>query len=55
MVVGNGGDKYSVFKMLQEGRAFLRPVPEFDALRLSMAYYTTEDDFERAFTMLEEL
>ena len=42
-------------KALQDGRAFLRPVPEFDALRLSAAYYTIEDDFERTFTLLEEL
>lgn len=56
-IKGKTGQQIGEFagKMLQEGRAFLRPVPEFDALRLSMAYYTTEDDFERAFTMLEEL
>ena len=51
------GDQIGAFaaKMLQEKRAFLRPVPEFDALRLSMAYYNTEEDFERAFEMLKEM
>ena len=56
-IKGKTGAQIGAFagKMLQERRAFLRPVPEFDALRLSMAYYNTEDDFERAFEMLTEL
>lgn len=56
-ISGKTGEQIGAFagRMLQEKRAFLRPVPEFDALRLSMAYYNTEDDFERTFTLLEEL
>ena len=56
-IVGKSGEQIGAFagKMLQEKRAFLRPVPEFDALRLSMAYYNTEDDFERTFAMLAEM
>jgi selenocysteine lyase/cysteine desulfurase len=38
-------------RMLTEGIAFLRPVPEFDALRLSTAYYNTEDEYERFFAL----
>ncbi|WP_309706747.1 aminotransferase class V-fold PLP-dependent enzyme [Armatimonas sp.] len=56
-ITGKTGDQIGAFaaKMLQEKRAFLRPVPEFNALRLSMAYYNTEADFERAFEMLKEM
>ncbi|MBB6052081.1 aminotransferase class V-fold PLP-dependent enzyme [Armatimonas rosea] len=56
-IAGKTGEQIGAFagKMLEEKRAFLRPVPEFDALRLSMAYYNTEEDFERAFAMLAEL
>ncbi|WP_395141244.1 aminotransferase class V-fold PLP-dependent enzyme [Armatimonas sp.] len=56
-ITGKSGEQIGAFagKMLHEKRAFLRPVPEFDALRLSMAYYNTEDDFERAFAMLAEM
>ena len=56
-ITGKTGEQIGAFagKMLHEKRAFLRPVPEFDALRLSMAYYNTEDDFERTFAMLAEM
>lgn len=56
-ITGKTGEQINAFaaRMLEERRAFLRPVPEFDALRLSMAYYNTEDDFERAFELLKEL
>lgn len=56
-LAGKTGEQIGAFaaKMLQERRAFLRPVPEFDALRLSTAYYNTEEDFERTFAMLTEL
>ena len=56
-IPGKTGKQIEAFaaKMLQERRAFLRSVPEFDAIRFSMAYYNTEDDFERAFAMLTEL
>ena len=40
-------------RMLAENRAWLRPVPEFDGLRLSMAYYNTEDEYERFFALLQ--
>ena len=39
----------------KQKRAFLRPVPEFNALRLSMAYYNTEEEYETLWEMLEEL
>lgn len=39
-------------RMLAEGRAFLRPVPEFNGLRLSMAYYNSPDEYERFFAMV---
>jgi selenocysteine lyase/cysteine desulfurase len=42
-------------KVLDEKRAFLRPVPEFDALRISAAYYNIEDDYERLWDLLAEL
>ncbi len=35
--------------------AFLRPVPEFDALRLSMAYYNIEEEYEKFFELIKEL
>ena len=56
-ITGKSGDALGAFagKMLTEKRAFLRPVPEFDALRLSMAYYNTEDDYERTFKLLTNL
>jgi L-cysteine/cystine lyase len=52
-----GGDRIGAFcgRMLTAGHAFIRPVPEFDALRLSMAYYNTDDDFERLFELLRAL
>lgn len=42
-------------RMLTENVAFLRPVPEFDALRLSMAYYNTEEEYEHFFDLSESL
>ena len=42
-------------QMLVEKIAFLRPVPEFDALRLSMAYYNLEDEYEQFFPLTEAL
>ena len=42
-------------RMLTENVAFLRPVPEFDALRLSMAYYNAEEEYERFFALTAEL
>jgi hypothetical protein len=42
-------------RMLLEKTAFLRPVPEFDCLRLSMAYYNIEDEYERFFALAEAL
>jgi selenocysteine lyase/cysteine desulfurase len=42
-------------KVLDEKRAFLRPVPEFDALRISAAYYNVPDDYERLWDLLAEL
>lgn len=56
-ITGKTGEQIGAFAgtMLTEKRAFLRPVPEFDALRLSMAYYNTEDDYERTFALLREL
>lgn len=52
---GRSGREIEAFvaRMLTEGRAFLRSVPEFDALRLSMAYYNIEDEYERFFRLLE--
>jgi selenocysteine lyase/cysteine desulfurase len=54
---GKSGAEILAFcnRMLKERRAFLRAVPEFDALRLSMAYYNTEDEYERFFRLLEAL
>jgi len=42
-------------KVLDEKRAFLRPVPEFDALRISAAYYNVPDDYERLWDLLADL
>ena len=42
-------------KVLNEKRAFLRPVPEFDALRISAAYYNVPDDYERLWDLLADL
>ena len=42
-------------KVLDEKRAFLRPVPEFDALRISAAYYNVPDDYELLWDLLAEL
>ena len=54
---GVGGQQIGEFcgRMLEEGKGFLRPVPEFDALRISAAYYNTVDDYERLFDLLSEL
>lgn len=41
-------------RLLAEDRAFLRPVPEFDGIRLSMAYYNTPEDYERFFALVDE-
>jgi selenocysteine lyase/cysteine desulfurase len=56
-ISGKSGADINAFagRMLAERRAFLRPVPEFDALRVSMAYYNIENDYERLFRLLEEL
>lgn len=43
-----------VLRMLTERTGFFRAVPEFDALRLSMAYYNTEEEYERFFRLLEK-
>ncbi|MCL5997463.1 MAG: aminotransferase class V-fold PLP-dependent enzyme [Chloroflexi bacterium] len=41
-------------RMFKEGKAILRPVGEgFDALRMSMAYYNVEDEYERMFKLFE--
>lgn len=42
-------------RMLTEKVAFIRPVPEFDAIRLSMAYYNIEDEYEHFFEITREL
>ncbi len=40
--------------MFQEKKAILRPVGEpFDAIRMSMAYYNTEDEYEQFFKLCE--
>jgi selenocysteine lyase/cysteine desulfurase len=53
---GKSGPEIGEFcgRMFTEGRAFLRPVPEFDGLRLSMAYYNLEAEYEQLFQMLRE-
>jgi selenocysteine lyase/cysteine desulfurase len=55
-IPGKSGQEIGEFcaRMLTEGRAFLRPVPEFDGLRLSMAYYNIESEYERLFGMLRD-
>lgn len=54
---GKTGTEIAEFcgKMLRDGRAFLRPVPEFDGLRLSMAYYNIPDEYEQFFQLVEEM
>jgi selenocysteine lyase/cysteine desulfurase len=54
---GISGTEINAFagKVLAEKRAFLRPVPEFDALRISAAYYNVPDDYERLWDLLAEL
>ena len=43
-----------VGRMFTERKAVLRPVGEgFDAIRMSMAYYNTEDEYERFFKLCE--
>ncbi|MGC4044342.1 MAG: aminotransferase class V-fold PLP-dependent enzyme [Armatimonas sp.] len=42
-------------RMLTNKVAFIRPVPEFDAIRLSMAYYNIEEEYERFFEITKEL
>ena len=56
-IKGVNGAKINEFagRMLTDKRAFLRPVPEFDALRISAAYYNVEDDYERLWHLLGEL
>jgi len=55
-IPGKSGEDIAQFcgRMISEGRAFLRPVHEFDSLRLSMAYYNTEAEYERLFEMLHD-
>ncbi|MFM7322938.1 MAG: aminotransferase class V-fold PLP-dependent enzyme [Armatimonadota bacterium] len=54
-IVGCDGERIAHWcgRALSEGEGFLRPVPEFDALRISTAYYNTEEDYERLFGLLE--
>jgi len=54
-IVGCDGERIASWcaRALYEGEGFLRPVPEFGALRISTAYYNTEDDYERLFALLE--
>jgi len=56
-IKGVSGAQINAFagKVLAEKRAFLRPVPEFDALRISAAYYNIPDDYERLWDLLLEL
>jgi selenocysteine lyase/cysteine desulfurase len=56
-IKGVSGAEINAFagKVLAEKRAFLRPVPEFDALRISAAYYNVPDDYERLWDLLMEL
>ncbi len=56
-IKGVSGAEINAFagKVLAEKRAFLRPVPEFDALRISAAYYNVPDDYERLWALLSEL
>ncbi len=56
-IKGVSGAEINAFagKVLAEKRAFLRPVPEFDALRISAAYYNVPDDYERLWALLSDL
>lgn len=56
-IKGVSGAEINTFagKVLAEKRAFLRPVPEFDALRISAAYYNVPDDYERLWALLSDL
>jgi selenocysteine lyase/cysteine desulfurase len=56
-IKGVSGAEINAFaaKVLADKRAFLRPVPEFDALRISAAYYNVPDDYERLWDLLTEL
>ena len=56
-IKGVSGTEINAFagKVLAEKRAFLRPVPEFDALRISAAYYNVPDDYERLWALLSDL
>jgi selenocysteine lyase/cysteine desulfurase len=39
-------------RMFQQHKAVLRPVSDgFDAIRMSMAYYNTEDEYEQFFKL----
>ena len=51
---GRSGREIEAFctRMLEEGKAWLRPVPEFHGLRLSMAYYNAEEEYDRLFDLL---
>jgi L-cysteine/cystine lyase len=40
-------------RMFRERKAILRPVGGFDAIRMSMAYYNVEDEYERFFRLCE--
>ncbi len=53
---GKTGDEIAAFchQMFVERKAVLRPVPEFDGIRLSMAYYNVEEEYERFFRLLED-
>jgi selenocysteine lyase/cysteine desulfurase len=53
-IAGMNGEDIGRFcgDMLTQGHAFLRPVPEFDGLRLSMAYYNVPDEYEQFFQLL---
>ena len=43
-----------VGKMYNEKKAILRPVGEpFNAIRMSMAYYNIEDEYEQFFKLVE--
>jgi len=54
-IMGWSGERIAQFcsQSLSEGVGFFRPVPEFDGLRLSMAYYNIPDEYERFFRLLE--
>jgi selenocysteine lyase/cysteine desulfurase len=52
---GVSGERILAFcnTQYQQKRAFIRAVPEFDAIRLSMAYYNTLEEYEILWKMLE--